>query len=269
MKERYLFAIDLDGTLLSWNKKLSQKNRQVLLEAQKQGHLVMLATGRAFDNTLKYAKELKLQEYGGYVAAYNGSLLFDFKNDQVLVENNFDQELLEQILAYLDSEKLDFTAITNEEQYISDNNKRLVDIYRKSNGKLIRHYKDAIKKNPKVKKILINDFKSKLLLVRARIQDLYGEKISISMSSIISLEITPKNSNKGYALEHVANLESVDMKNTIAIGNQGNDIPMLEKAGKAVAVKNSSRLVKSHAKVITDSNNRDGVANFIEKFLRG
>ena len=87
------------------------------------------------------------------------------------------------------------------------------------------------------------------------------------MSSIISIELTPAGSDKGAALEYLASLENINMSNTIAIGNQGNDLPMLKKAGKAIVVNNASKNIKDQADLIIPSNNKKGVGIYLERFL--
>lgn len=265
--EKKFFAIDLDGTLLTWNKKLTQRNIDALLKIQAEGHKIAFLTGRDIVNVTDFAKKAKLDTYGGYIGAYNGGLVYSCKEDQIIRESFFDPELALEIKNYLEELNLDFTFLRPREQYVSKKTYLPFSLYRKLNGKKTFDIDALFAKNLHVNKILINDTKSKLLKVWEKLEKKFAGKISISMSSIISIELTPAGSDKGTALEYLASLENVDMSNTIAIGNQGNDIPMLKKAGQAIAVNNASKKVKDQADLVIPSNNKNGVGIYLERFL--
>ena len=83
-----------------------------------------------------------------------------------------------------------------------------------------------------------------------------------------SFSMISSNASKGNALKILANYLNIPMKNTIAIGNDKNDISMIKMAEIGVAVANATDDLKKYAKVITDSNDEDGVANYLEKLLK-
>lgn len=267
MVEKKFFAIDLDGTLLTWNKKLTKRNLEALLKIQAEGHKIAFLTGRDIVNVTSFAKKAKLDTYGGYIGAYNGGLVYSCKEDQIIKESFFDPDLVLEIKEYLEKLNLDFTFLRPREQYISKKAYLPFSLYRKLNGKKTYPIDELFTKNLHVNKILVNDTKSKLLKVWAKLENKFSGKISISMSSIISIELTPAGSDKGAALEYLASLENIDMSNTIAIGNQGNDLPMLKKAGKAIVVNNASKNIKDQADLIIPSNNKKGVGIYLERFL--
>lgn len=267
MVEKKFFAIDLDGTLLTWNKKLTQRNLEALLKIQAEGHKIAFLTGRDIVNVTEFAKKAKLDTYGGYIGAYNGGLVYSCKEGQIIRESFFDQELALELKKYLEKLNLDFTFLRPREQYVSKKTYLPFSLYRKLNGKKTYPIDEIFTKNLHVNKILVNDTKSKLLKVWSKIEDKFAGKTSISMSSIISIELTPAGSDKGAALEYLASLENIDMSNTIAIGNQGNDLPMLKKAGQAIVVNNASKNIKDQADLIIPSNNKNGVGIYLEKYL--
>ena len=262
-----LICIDLDGTLLSWNKKISKYNRETILEVLEQGHIVMLATGRAFENCIKYANELKLDVYGGYIASYNGSTIYNCKTKEILKEFSIDSSTLSRLFKFLESKKYEFTALQKDVQYVSDRRRLPFEIYRKFNGKESRHYEKLIDDKLPIQKILINDTKSKLEDIRADVIEEFGNEVSTSISSIVSVEITPKEANKGNAMSFVAQELGISIDDTIAIGNQGNDETMIRLAGFGVSVGNGTSKIKELADVITDSNNKNGVGKFLEENL--
>lgn len=262
-----LISVDLDGTLLRWNKTVSSRNIQALINVQKRGHKVALVTGRALQNSLEFADLLQLNKYGGYIGSYNGSTIYDCKKEEVIKESSIDHEILKTIIEILELNKLDYTAMAKTVQYVPKVTRMAVNLYRKYNGKKIRPIEDVFANKAAIKKVLVNDFKSKLLPVRKILEEKFGDKISMSISSFVSLEITSSESNKGRALEYIAQLEGIDLKDTIAFGNQGNDLTMIKKAGIGVAVANATREVKEIADQVTRSNNRDGVGKFLELYF--
>lgn len=263
-----LICIDLDGTLLKWNKKISKFNKKAIKNVLEKGNIVMLATGRAFENCIKYADELEMNKYGGYIASYNGSLIYDCKRKKILKEYAIDFDIMSEIFSFLNKRNLEFTALHNDVQYVSNKRRIASDIYRKINKKEIRHFERYKDDKFPIQKILVNDRKSKLENIKQSIDKKFGEKVSTSISSIVSVEITPKLATKGNAMEYIADIENINLKDTIAIGNQGNDETMLGIAGTPVAVKNSTSKIKSLAKYIVDSNNDDGVGKFLDKYIR-
>lgn len=267
MVDKKFFAIDLDGTLLTWNKKLTQRNLEVLHKIQEKGHKIAFLTGRDIVNVISYAKEAKLDIYGGYIGAYNGGLIYSCARGEIIKEKYFDPALALKIKNYLEKLNLDFTFLRPRKQYVSQKTYLPFSLYRRLNGKETFSIDELFIENLHINKILVNDRKSKLLKVWKKLDKKFMGKISISMSSIISIELTPQGSDKGAALEYLASLENIDMANTIAIGNQGNDLPMLKKAGQAIVVNNASKKVKDQADLIIPSNNKNGVGIYLERFL--
>ena len=72
-----MIALDLDGTLTNSEKKISARTRDVLIDIQKQGAKVVLATGRPINGAVELSRELEMDVYGGYILAFNGGLIQD------------------------------------------------------------------------------------------------------------------------------------------------------------------------------------------------
>lgn len=98
------------------------------------------------------------------------------------------------------------------------------------------------------------------------IADLNGLEVSKSWEN--NLEIMAKDISKGNALSILANIYGYDMSEVLALGDQQNDISMIEKAGMGVAMDNADEYVKSRADFITESNDLDGVANAIMNLFK-
>ena len=92
-----LFVCDMDGTLLTDQKQLLPKSKDVLIERQKQGDLLVLASGRVKTRMLSYAQELKMDVYGGYLIEANGSVIYDIKKDKRSIIRSMSYEEAEEI----------------------------------------------------------------------------------------------------------------------------------------------------------------------------
>lgn len=263
-----LIALDLDGTLLTWKNDISPRTLEALLEVQRQGHYVMIATGRPFKPSMRFAEKLKLREFGGFVSNYNGGLITKLSTMDVLNDVKFNDELREEIVDYIDSLGVDYSIINDKVMYTNKNGKLLFRIFRKLMGQKpvverdLHDYTDF-----PVYKILLNDYKKYLFVTQKKIEEKFAGRIEISMSSPVSIELTPANTSKGKSLLMVADILGVDYSDTIAFGNYGNDKSMIEMAGMGVAMKNSSQELLDLADYVTDTNNDDGIAKYLEEFL--
>ncbi len=265
---RKLIVIDLDGTLLSHFKRIPLRNKNAVIQAQKEGHIVMIATGRPLETSIEYAREIEIDKYSGLVASYNGSVLTDIKNGEELVNIKFELDLLRRIISFIDELEVDYSVMRNNVLYTNEHSKFLVRLYRMLAGQSVvknRQFSDRI--DFTANKVLLNDTKKHLRVTKKLLEEKFGDDINISFSSPVSLEVTPIGASKGDVLINVAKEYGIDIKDTIAIGNTGNDESMIKVAGTGVAMKNGSKSLKSIADVITGKNYQSGVGEFIEKYV--
>ena len=90
--------------------------------------------------------------------------------------------------------------------------------------------------------------------------------VDITASSDINLEVMPKNANKGLGMKVLADALGIDMAHTMALGDQMNDLPMIEEAGLGIAMENATEQVKARAKAVTDHHDEDGVGKAIARY---
>src|SRR5690554_1545740 len=94
-------VLDIDGTLLNDQKMISNQTKNKLIEAQKKGIKVILASGRPTQGMMPLVSELELDTYGGYLVSYNGSSVYDAQNKEVVFEQAIPVELAKDILNHL------------------------------------------------------------------------------------------------------------------------------------------------------------------------
>ena len=282
-----LIATDMDGTLLNAAHEISEDNIQAIKYAQSQGITVVIATGRAFyeANAPINQPDLKVP----YICL-NGAEVRD-ETFNIMSTSNLNRELINRITEELNKENIFYQVYTNLGIY-TENPLRDLEIYidiaqragqeadvekiksgiqkRIDNGtlKVVDNY-DKIQDTPGEIVMKILAFDSDLEKIDRVSETLAkSESLAVSSSSRGNIEITHSDAQKGIALNTIAERLNIDMKNVMAIGDNMNDVSMLERVGYSVAMENAAPEVKAIAKYETDSNEQSGVGKAIMKLLR-
>lgn len=269
MSRKILF-VDLDGTLLKNNKTVSAGNKQAIQQVLDAGHYVVLATGRAIASGRKIAKDLGLAKTGCYIMAYNGSVIYDCSADCILEEKRLPIEYAEYLVAEAQKAGI-YVQTYSDSQVLAMKRSKELDFYTKRTGMSYRIEKDIWSLlNEEPPKILMIDLKGKKRL--KKFQDDHREWEKGRCTSFFScneyLEYCPLGATKGYGVEYLEKFLDISEKNTISIGDQENDIPMLKAAYIGCAMQNADEKVKEIADYITEHDNEeDGVAEVINKFI--
>ena len=266
-----LVCIDLDGTLLSDDKKIPTENIKTIQEAINSGVKICIATGRIykFVDHIKDKISNKIE-----VIASNGALILK-NGDFILSPLSYNEVLKIRDIAkeydlemYLNTEDAIISEVSIPESYTYKiTNERLEDKYKVnfienySFERLIEDNKYNI-----LKVVLMN--KNKLDEVRKvrNALEKNGE-FEICSSEPQFCEVNCKGISKGRAVEELAKELGIDIKDVICIGDGGNDLEMLKRAGFSVAMENALDEVKSTVDYITDSNNESDVSKAIKKLI--
>ncbi|MBF7017813.1 Cof-type HAD-IIB family hydrolase [Staphylococcus durrellii] len=282
-----LIATDMDGTLLNAAHEVSEENVQAIKYAQSQGITVVIATGRAFyeASTPIAQTDLKLP----YICL-NGAEVRD-ESFNISSTSNLNRELIDRITHVLKREEIYYQIYTNIGIY-TENPQRDLEIYidiaeragqqadvekiksgiqkRIDNGtlKVVENY-DKIKDTPGEIVMKILAFDSDLDKIDRVSEELaQSGSLAVSSSSRGNIEITHADAQKGIALQTIADRLRIDMSDVMAIGDNLNDISMLERADYSVAMANATPEVKTIAKFETESNEESGVGKAIMKLLK-
>lgn len=259
-------VIDLDGTLLDDKHKLSERNKSTIKKAMEQGVKVIIATGKTRKGAEPVIKDLNLDTPGVFVQGLltcnaDGTVRQDIKLDPVTAR---------RAIQYAESQGFEVVAYNGNRlvcKALEDNIEKIAEFGEpmpEAIGSLINHV-DTVKMN---KLIIVGGNKRKLKALRWQLDQQIGNKVSFTDGGVLtSLEILPKGANKGQGVKTLLRQLEVQPENVMAIGDAENDIEMLQTVGFAVAVKNAAEKTKAVADEIVSSNNDDGVAEAIERFV--
>ena len=269
--DKYLIALDLDGTILYDFDSLSESLSDFMKEVQNQGHKIVIATGRPYRSSKFVYDRFDLDTP---IINYNGGLIThprnpDFKRINYTVDKDViidifdkniehirnafcevrdaiylhkDEKTIEPLLHVKGSTKL---SVGPFKETLDDDPNGAIIIGKQGRGKIIKEYIDTT-------------YSGNIL---SRIWDLSGEYDSI-------IEVFTPQSNKGEALKYVADYLGFDRKQVIAIGDGHNDIEMLEYANLGVAVRNAHPdLIKVADIVLEHTSHENAVYRFLSEYL--
>lgn len=266
-----LIAIDLDGTALMDSKDISPRLRHDLEEADARGVWVVPVTGRQY----KLLPPFLPAPWTKYAVLCNGTEVRSLPDGALLASHHMSPEmLLEYIPAFLalgltvelsGGGHLHTTAPMLEEILNSPINpfhRDVLDDY----GVILDDLLDFIPKAPypfdKVNLPYVSpDKRYELMAVFPSLP------FSGVWSGPNSMEVTHKEATKGKGLLTICKHLGIDPAHTMALGDSGNDVPMLTVAGLGVAMGNAPDFVKAAARTVTLSNTEDGAAIAIEKYV--
>jgi Cof subfamily protein (haloacid dehalogenase superfamily) len=279
-----LVAIDMDGTLLNNHRTISRANEQAIRQAQEQGIKVVIATGRSYKEALPVLQEASIIcpmicVNGAEIRSESGARLlsipmemdlFQFV-DHTLSEYQLYYELYTDQGTFTNDRKkaisvaIDFLRTARPD--LSDS--ELVDIAQRRfrNGQVIytSNYEEMLQaEGTEVYKFLtFSSEREQLIAARDKLNQ--NDELAISASAHFNLEITKKEAQKGMAVSRVARYFGISLEETMAIGDNFNDLSMIEKVGYGVAMGNAEEEIKRIARFVTKTNDEDGVAFAIQK----
>ncbi|MGO2696462.1 sugar-phosphatase [Bavariicoccus seileri] len=263
-----LIAIDVDGTLLDSKHQLTQPVIDAITEARSKGIYVVIATGRPLPGIKPFLEQLNYNSPNEYAITYNGSLVQEIATGKALVH----YELSKDDYAYVDQVTRDFGtyyhAIDADHIYTS-----LEDMswYTSRESYLVRmpiRYRalEAIPDDKNFTKMMVIDTKEGLDAFIASLDDTFTTRFNTLRSENYYLEILNPKASKGHALKSLAEHLGLEPDEVMALGDNENDLDMIQYAGYGVAMANSNPIVLKEANFITGSNDEAGVAQAIRKF---
>ena len=282
-----LIASDMDGTLLDSDMSISPENAAAIKAATDQGIEFIVATGR---NRTEAIHPLKKASIECAMVTLNGAQVFD-KMGNSLFTVPIEPSSVNSILDLLDERSIYYEVATNHGLFTQDKNQRIelfVTHLGESMPHLTRetalamvkaqlehlpiHYvadiRQHLKENPLevLKIICFHKEEAKVLVPVAKELEGFGD-LAITSSGANNIEINHREAQKGIAVAHVAKKRGIPLNEVMTIGDNLNDVSMIQMAGVSFAMGNAALEVKEYAKYITDTNIEDGVGKAITRAI--
>ena len=268
---------DLDGTLLDDNKDISAEDMSAIRKMIAAGHKFVMTTGRPLTSVKKLADRYGFLEAGFYLVSFNGGLIYDCGEQNAILTRYIPVEEVKAIMdaahacgmhAHTYSGDLVVSEYETEQLKTYCRLMQMDYVVVKDIREYYGQFINVVIKPP-IKVNIITPFDhSSLESFRAEMRKATAGKLFDVFSKPEMLEFSHMKSNKGDAVRFMADFYKVPMADTIAVGDEENDCPMIEAAGVGVAMANASPVVRNVADYVTErDNNHSGIAEVIEKFV--
>ena len=281
MKQK-LIALDMDGTLLNDARTISSENKQALNDACDAGHLVMICSGRPHTSLSEFLAEmglagLPISASNGTVTLVDGEIINRVLMDKAVVEKTFEWLIKHEFpfnfytdagvfnhamffeWAWQDARKRpDFAEQESEYKRIENYFQKIIDVRFNTWNELptdLGIFKVFVLTTVPTRKKMLEEYMATV------------SGVMYTSSFPHNIEITDVNGHKGTGITAVANHFNIPLVDTVAMGDNFNDIGMLNVAGFAVAMGNAEAEIKEIADVVTLTNNEHGVAYAIRQYL--
>ncbi|MBQ9156904.1 MAG: HAD family phosphatase [Eubacterium sp.] len=265
-----LIGLDLDGTLTDSNKEISENTRRALFRLMEKGKKVVLVSGRSIYGVMPLARELKLDQYDGYVMGFNGGQVVSCRTGEVLHDYLLPGGVAESVYKVTSSYQ-DVALITYHQDTIITGRRtnQYVELEAFGSRMAVRetdHFAEETAGLSLNKVVACGDpvYISEIMV---KLKDKFGASLNLFTSDPYFGEVMPKGIDKGYSLQMLVESLGFTSNQVICCGDSGNDIPMIRYAGLGVAMGNALPEVKAAADYVTLTNDEEGVLHVIEKYM--
>ena len=276
MDKKSLIISDLDGTLLNNNAELSDYTISVVNRLIEQGYQFSIATARSLESVANIVKPLKLEIP---VILHNGNDIYDFSSKSYIIRHFMPKGIVQEILDYYNG--LNFNPIIYG---LNERNESKIHYLKAENPSEIYYINKRISsKDPRLVQVEFLDINALQIheiniIEKKKMLDPIFDHISnhyevglhytehIYCREYWWLEVTHPKATKKQAIEYL--MKYLNFENVVCFGDSSNDISMFEIANKKYAVANAIPSLKDIASGVIDSNENDGVAKYLEQFLK-
>lgn len=270
MADQHLIALDLDGTLLNDQKKISERTKNTILKLMKDGHVVVIATGRPHRASIGYYHSLGLKTP---MVNFNGALIHhptDKRWDAL--HNPMPVRTAKTIVeACYDLEVNNILAEVMDDVYLDQYDQKIIDIFQETENDppfTIGSLKHKLTDDPT--SLLIHPKDDHIFQLRNHLTEYHAEIIEHRKwgAPWNIIEIVKKGMNKAVGLQKIAHYYQIPKERIIAFGDEDNDLEMIHYAGVGVAMGNAIHELKQIAKHTTLTNEQDGIGKFLEDYFK-
>lgn len=268
MKKKVLI-LDIDGTLTNSKKEITPKTLEALLNIQKQGHTIIIASGRPTHGVKWISDILQLEQYGGYVLCFNGARITNVKTKEIVYQQCFPKECIAPLYEYAKVHDMGLVTYEDDTVIAATRIDEHMEFEAGLNHMKLKTVDDFVSYvDFNVNKCLFTAEAEKAPDLEKELAAQYEGVLSIYRSEPFFIEAMPLGVDKAASLDRLFQMVGVDRGDTIACGDGFNDMSMIQYAGVGVAMANAQKAVKEVADVVTvKTNDEDGLLEIIERYF--
>lgn len=264
--EYKLIAIDLDGTLIDHRLTVTPRVKHAIAAAQAQGVTVTLASGRMFRAMVPYARELDIAVP---LICYQGGLVRHPVTEETTFHLPVPPDLAREVVALARAREIQVNAFADDRLHV-ENLTPEAEVYKRIarvEATVVPDLAAFLADNPSTKLVLVNLEESKTDSLVAELSAHFGNRLGITKSHPYYTEAIHPDVSKGRALTQLADELGIPMAQVVGIGDNLNDLSLVETAGFGVAMADGDPRVRAAADFVTTSYEEDGVAVAIEEHV--
>jgi Cof subfamily protein (haloacid dehalogenase superfamily) len=259
-----LLLSDVDGTLVTSDKVLTERSIAAVRQLHEADILFALTSSRPPGGLAMYVQPLQLTTP---ISAFNGGLVMT-PSMETTDELTIEDDVIHPLLALIDEMGISVWVYQGEQWFVLD-----------LNGPHVQREAEVVDFQPrqvdnfddvctKVAKIVAVDDDAKLMAtVATSVRENFGGRVSATNSQSYYLDITNPHANKGVVVTYLSNMYDIPANEIATIGDAHNDVLMFEQSGVSIAMGNAVDEVKASATHVTTSNDEEGFANAVQKFI--
>ena len=283
-----MIIMDMDGTLLNSEGIIPARTKEKLISLEKDGAVVVLASGRSWKTLEGFGKELEMDKYQGWFIGANGTALTDVKKMEHTVLGQVTPDEIKEIFETVKPYEVEIMGVQDATifDYIPDSLREIKRQYRIENNiaedvpwtggvfKLVSDQRKGYSTiydlksvegfTESVNKMTFCHHEEVLKNAYDALNEKLGDRYNFMRTSHTWLECTPKSISKGNAIRKLQEMLHITKEETVIFGDGENDLSMFD-CGTAVAMGNAMETVKQAADEVTEDNNHDGIAVFLDR----
>ena len=274
-----VIILDVDGTLTNNQKVITEKTKDALIKSQRAGVKLILASGRPTSGLIDLAKELEMTEHNGLLVSFNGSKVIDCETNEVLFNETMSVEEGQAVLEHMKNfnvkpmiDKEDYMYVNNvfDNEIIYNGEPFNIIQYEARGGKFKLCEKEdlAAFADYPLNKILTAGDPEYLKSHYKEMMEPFKDKLSCMFTAAFYFEFTAKGIDKAKAIDTVLIPMGYKKEDMIAFGDGHNDASIVKYAGIGVAMGNAVDDLKAIANEVTLSNEEDGIAHTLRKYIK-
>ncbi|MGH6880822.1 Cof-type HAD-IIB family hydrolase [Hypericibacter sp.] len=260
-----LFLSDVDGTLVTHEKQLTEATKAAARELRDAGILLAITSGRAPQGMRMLIEPLGLEQA---IAGFNGGLLVN-PDLSVIERHRLDPAIARRALALILEQGLDAWVYTEADWLVRDPKAPHV-----ANDRMAVQFEPRVVSSfteadlaQAIKVVGVSDDFARVAACEAMMQRELGDRASATRSQAYYLDVTHPQANKGAVVTTMSRRLNIPPEQIATIGDMPNDVLMFRRSGFSIAMGNASDTVKAQAKAVTDSSENDGFAKAVRNFL--